>query len=634
MAYNLTYIFGKDLAAGYRMPFGDIKLTIIFTVNLTGDDGVYLASSEGLHVKKWGSTSLEVDIIDFYLAPAQYEFEIFDGSGVIKNLFFDSVDSINVEKNFFVKLEIKYTGEESYKTEFSGWVNPTDTEYDESKKTFIFTAVPATANINEKAIFKEDENGEYQSNNPLALTGTEFGDAFPKPYFYFKYDKVNLTTVIEEIFKQVNSSIVTDIVHNWIFYGYLSGSYIEDFDLTDIILDESYLGTVFGGKNRIFPEIQTLGDLLKQLAFEYGAVAGILSEERAFFKQILHYDAADSQTFMSVKAHRRRNIWNDIDYVKIKNAMYSVTSGTEAYDLLTIKISGSDRQVKGIGWAPLERVDNNYLFNPKSENGLDKTIVSFADVYDYEISTPLRENNILALDGASYYDVLGIRQEGITASGANVLTSSTGKVFDTFGSFLAFYYYLLKNRKSPLEIDEFHVKGVHYSFLKSIDYNSAYFSITSLTKDFDRNESKIKAVEVKQYDYESGDSVPTQGTPAASVNYSVNTAVGLDASISYLDIGTDHIWIASIQENEILESISIIILEALNTGSVDIFRIYDQDGNLFTNDDVLLEEINISQKLIMKRYNDAAKLYLEFTQGTETPTAGYAYIIVKKLIRA
>ena len=283
-SYTITYVFGETQSVGTLLGNGDrILITCVFTVEDTGNNITYLASDHGLQIKKYGTISMEYDFDQYFLVPAEYEFQVTDFDGEFNSLLYDGLLAEKITKEFFAKVEIKYNGTANYEEELSGYNEIDLLEYDPINKTHNFTILPNTKALNETFLFPADYDwtkwsaGETSPNDPLNIGYTNNG--------YYKWNWIEIHTLIERIFQVINPGIAVDFFQNWLFSGYFNSSTMKN-NLTfmDLKLDNNWIGTVFAEPK--FDGIDTIGDVLKMLAFEFGCMAIVKSQSQAYFKQL------------------------------------------------------------------------------------------------------------------------------------------------------------------------------------------------------------------------------------------------------------------------------------------------------------------------------------------------------------
>lgn len=624
--YTIQYIFGDSLTDGFTHPEGLIKLTLTLTVNKTGTNQQYLASDYGLFINKFGTLKTDPDLEENTLAPCEHKFKIFDKNKTLRNLVHDSADAIYIDKNYAVKLEIKYTGDASYTQEFEGNVHPKSTNYKE--KYFSFTAFNGTEKINSTAL--SDKDGEQ--SNPLNLTYTENPRAVGLKIVYPRvWEEITIKSLVEKTFELVDGSITTEFYNDWLYAGYYNSAWVYNITFAEIVAESVWVGSIFDSDK--FP-ITNAGELLRQIAFEFGAIAGIKGDGTAFMKQVFYYNAGQVQTMGPRLSHNKGHFYNDVDWTNINNAYWDQDLDDDSghrYVIMIKNISGSDRVVKSWGWAPVEIVDNGYVDKREGDNGLEKTIISFADIYDFEGATPLRASNIKKIISGNDYKIYGIRQPDITLDNPDALVDGSGNKFNSFNMFLAYYWLLLKGKSGILDYDEFTFGGVKYDYCKPFDDEGSGYSIISMTKDYDDNFTSIKALEVVQKEFTSSTSTPEQVFPGGSVSVTIKASVVMDFNLTYSNIGSTAVYAGSINADEILEGFIVQVDEAFIADEVASFKIYASGNDLLTLDDIIITSTGTIFIPKVVRFTGNTKIYYDFVQGAQSPTQGSMYIAVKKL---
>jgi hypothetical protein len=639
MAYTKTYIFGESQSVGALISGGDrALLTIALTIEGTGSNSTTLASAVGLYIHSYGKTRLAYDYDNYYLVPKEYEFSLYDPNNILTDLLFDGANADNVNKNFFVRLELKYKGAANYEEEFSGNVIPEMIEEpDRLNNVLTFSAVPDTNIINQSLIYSKEwdaasfdaANGRESSwpLNPLELAFNKVGSAS-------KWDWIKIKDVITKIFKLVNPSVNVNYYQNWIFYGSTGPEYpipiLQKYDLTfdDLIADHNHIGGIFGS-TMLADLIKNCGDLLKMYAFEFGAMAGMISNSKAFFKQVFYFDENNVQTIERISSdnYKRKYSFNKYEFVDIRSTFYEQDLGnSNRFVPQTFKPSG---------FAPYER-----LKELGGENGLEKTIITVAD-YQTGIlfGNPPVSNLKAAVSGnpSKYYSIFGVRCTDVAFAPGLIFgiapTDGNGNIFLSLSHFLANYHYAIKGKLYKSQVYEFEAGQRNVDFEKGFTIGSDNFSILELEKDIDSGFSMIGAIKVSTMAPEVDDGTGGGVVITNPLGFGVYTAIAGQYSFSVASITGGDINISAINEKEILEEIIVLIERAFNTNEIATFRIKDGSGDLFTEDDVIdnFTLANSFSKPIYKKYAGADTLKMNITSGGGSASSGQGLVILKKL---
>lgn len=624
--YTITYIFGETTSVGFLVGKDRFLTTIIFEVEAEGSNVSYLASNKGLIIQNHGRTKIEYNFDDFWLAPNEYEFTIIDNDKEFDNLFYEGALAPYVRKEFFIKKQIRYNDTGSYYEDYAGYAIAETIDYNEQMKTFSFTAYPKTQSINEAYLY--DANGT--ANNPLNLNYSLSGKAIV-------WDWVKITDLITKIFQYINPSISIDIKQDWKFfgntfsqiYGYPTPGYTS-LELTFSDLIATWIGAVFGGN--VYGNIKTLGDLIKELALSFGCMAGMVTQNKGFFKNIYSFDASNLQTLGKLldDSPKKKFKFSKIDYARFETSIYKQDLGQEKrYVKIGYSASQETYQIP-VGYAP------NLLFNKvNGENGLDKTVLCCMEQrynllagYDYL-------SNIAALySGSVFYWVYGVEIPNLIIQDSYYSfnpPNAGGRHFNAHCFSLAELNYAMKGSLYKTPVYEFLVDGLNYDFLKGFVYNGNNFSIISLEKDYDLGITNIEAIKIVSQtlagstENNSGETIEDNFTFDALFN------IAGSSNFSIVNINAGATAITTINEDEILEEIIIVTSQAFQSGKITGFTITDSGGELMTLNDVMgkFTSINKQTKTIFKKYTSFDTISFTFTGSSSLTGAGY--IIVKKL---
>lgn len=638
--YTKTYIFGETTTVGYLLGTGDrFLLTIQFTIEGSESSATYLAESKGLKLAKRGKTGMSFDFDQWFLVPNEYELVIADTENEFSDLLYDGADVHSVQKEFYAKLEIKYLGNANYETEFSGHNVVEALDHPPFEKLHYFTILPRTNILNEtylyplyydKGVWDDGKPETEQPNNPLSLIFNRSGDCIKWDWIKLS-DSVNNNGLLQKIFQLINEDITVDVFQDWLFYG---DSYIEygvgynyqkdDLKFTDLILDHNWIGSVFAYQNQ---NIESIGDLLTLLAFEYGCLAGFASEERGFFKQMFYWDENNVEEMgnLCMDGYKKSYKYEKIDYAEINSINYKQDSG---------KLNRYvEQDFNPRGYAP------NELFEKVSgRTGLTKSIVSVADYNNTMLSGAWEycANLKAAIDGVSnaYYNIYGVKHPYLTF---NTITWNPPKAgYLGLCHFLAEYNYTLKGLLYKTQVHEFKYDGLYYDFMKGFQKDGYNFSKVGQEKDWDAETTTIEAIriELAEKDIDNSSQGTTVTVPVSVISMKV---VPGSVALSYTQVASGAIPIAVMNAGEWLKGFFIQIEVAFNADEISDFRVYDGSGTLFTKAKVMGKFLTVvdPQAIVkVKQYTAADTIYLEWTQGTNTPSVGQGTLIIEKMVNA
>lgn len=654
--YYKTYIFAESYSGGaypgFLRRFGDrIRMTLIFTINDVGTDGTYLAKDYGMYISDFGSIKLDYDFDNYFITPAEYSPVILDKDGTLKGLLYDGVDVDKIDKDFYTKIEILYKGAGSYITEFIGYNVVENMVYEPIRKKHNFAVLPKTNILNETYIHSKHYDPKYFTygqastypNNPLNLTFVQEGDRIKWSWYYLTKGTPGTGEdygIIEKIFQLLNSNIEVTIVHDWLFYGW-TFSQIESYTspthtknnlaITDIILDNNWIGSVFSTGQQ--PQAQSIGDLLRLLAFEYGCIAGITSQDKAFFKQIYYIDPAP-QTMGGtlLRGSRvRKYKYNKIDFCETNTAVYRQDNGQSNRYVKIGYWQGSQEYQMPIGFAPSE-----ILGKVSGENGVTKQLISCAESRSDVLGSYYLSNLRAVYSGSEWYYIYSVKIPDFTIITGSPFASPTEGYYFSLGTTNAELNYQLKGLLYKTPITEFIYSGLEYDFVKGFEEGGNAYSIVSMNKNLHEDKTTIEAIKVASVSIDGGEGDDSGDTILTPLKVVPLYAFGQVVDLTYADFpnvggATVNSVIATIRGNEILESIEWVILEPFIETEFGQLRIYDGAETLTSSDKIVFTEINVNSVKFDKKYAGNDTIFLEITAGSQTPTQGSGYIIIKKL---
>ncbi|MEW6507176.1 MAG: hypothetical protein AB1432_05465 [Bacteroidota bacterium] len=345
----------------------------------------------------------------------------------------------------------------------------------------------------------------------------------------------SIVSILENIYSIVDSSIsysggILDL-HSWQMQGnrdsaecYLNNIRLpETYILTDpLFFDDAY-------------QIKSFGDMLKKLAIDWGAFTGMLSNGKAFFKQLFNFNAANTQAVKINKWEQGYEL-SLIDYVRVTTG---INSPNEPY-------------TKGI-YTPkedriLERKSLPGFYITASQSGSNvKAVINRSNhfVFDHgsAISNYPSEGSVYS-NNSSEFEVVGtpfsigsdvsrrittIRIAGTNnpdASGTLIKVSGTGdttysyssygdangtytiyrardpildypgyqNVFKDHGDLMSAFWFFNRGNIQKCRIDSFTFWGIGYDFMKDFIHSGLKFQIISMTIRPSQSLTDVKAL--------------------------------------------------------------------------------------------------------------------------------------------
>ncbi len=633
MSYTKSYIFGDTTSVGTLIKNGDrILVKCQFTIDDIGSNVTYLASDKGLYIKRYGSTKMEFNFDEFFLAPNEFSFEVQDRADEFNNLLYEGADVDKVYKDFYVEVQLKHPGG-IYETKFSGNNAVENIEYDPKTKIHVFTALPSTNILNEAAIFQPTYDATKFNydlaytypNNPLALS-------FYKSSILqgtIKWNWILLTDLIKKMFQLINASIVVTFIQNWLFYGKLGATESSALTFNDLLVDNNWLGSVFAEDKH--SDIKSIGDLLKKIAFEFGCVAGVQSKNAAFFKQVYYVDVSSLQTLGPLVSGypKKKYKYQKIDYARITSSYYEQDTGQRNRYV--------EQQFRPQGQAPYYSHDKN-----QGDNGIEQEIISVAscpiDLGGGWTSEEFVSNLKALISGSDYYSIYAVKNPFVGIVG-NVFPYQCPAGFFPLPTSLAEYHYHLKGLLYKTQVYVFKIRGLNQNFLQGFQYGGFNFSVVSIEENFDEGTTTLEAIKVSAISVTGGDG--GGGTTIDTILTALPVeSLAQEAAFSYSQLVNSDLdpgfAIANMKEGEWLDGFVLNIEIAFGANQISDFKIYDGSGILFKISEVKGKflEVTVQRKDKVKKYIADDTIYMKIIKGITTATSGSGTVLIKKLKRA
>lgn len=567
--------------------------TIQLILNIYHDEvsGMRQWASDDYRIKiaSWGDIKMDYNLEDTLLLPTNVNFEIDDFGGYMRELLFgQSTLSLSAEKEFEVK--IKINGVEKVKgTAIAGTIRG-----NMGNKKIKFTMGTRTDILNKKQAFFEGgshtfrvtsftnypSEGDVYSNNSSQFTvvgvlqiGTELriatnrtsgtnnplsadwltkvsgiGDASYQYASWWSGYGVNsynygyntyrsITSILEDIYKQVDSSISysggsLEIIHSWEMWGHRQSNECK---LNNIRLVETFqrVNPLFFDEDN---EISSMSDILRKLAIDWGAFTGMLSNGKAFFKQLFTFNESNTQT-VKVKKWECGYESPLIEYVRVRTFISSPFEPYTKGEYTLNKDFVLERKSLPGFYMASGSAGTNILASISRQN-------HFVFNHGTTISNPPSEGSVYS-NNDSQFKVIGTVQFGsgfnvtnrittIRVSGSNnpeasgTLTkvSGTGEssytyssygdangtyevyrardpildypsyqnVFKDHGDLMSAFWYHNRNTMEKCRIDSFELFGIGYDFLKDFIHEGLKYQILSMTISPSQSLTDVKAL--------------------------------------------------------------------------------------------------------------------------------------------
>lgn len=403
----------------------------------------YTIEQAGIVIDKLGDLEYDFDLEELLITPGNLTIEIFDSNDIVGGFINDvAIDAFGFD---YVKKNAKVTLLLNGAEEFVGKIQTKTIRYNRGLKILKFIVDCDTEILNKRMVYDE----EGIPLNPLNLI---FGPA----------DQLNTHSVpfiIKKIYEFINPNIDLEIFHTWVFN--CSGrNFITR-------LPESRNLPLLNLEQSIIPLFQinqygvsTLGDVLRKMAIDWGCFTGVLSTNKAFFRQLFTYDESYTQNLGKVFSWNITYPFTPIDYVK-------------AHLKFTVRQAG-------------ERVlepDIYSIYESTHESGI------FTELQDRFLSRKSFLGFNFSADATSV-SALAPQFNGWAIS-VKVLEQNG---FQSYGDAITSFW--LHNRFSTrnCRVDEFLVQGINYDFLRGFSYLGKKYQIIGMKKRYSEGLTHIKAL--------------------------------------------------------------------------------------------------------------------------------------------
>ncbi|MEW6653844.1 MAG: hypothetical protein AB1394_10295 [Bacteroidota bacterium] len=512
MSYKKTFIFGESLYVGQNIGGGDRAfLRLEFIINDEGIDETIFAKSVKLYWKEIGKTTINVDPSsnEYLVLPQEYSFKVIDSNDVLHELLYGE-NSEKVEKEFYVKFQVKYSGKLVYEDEFTGYNIPDLLSYDPPIKTHSIAACPQTNVLNETYLYPDGydpekwdpaRNTSIVPNNPL-----DIGHERPEGN-YIKWNWVFLQDVIRKIFQKINPDI--EIIYNqdWEFLGSPNPEYGNwqiiqkgGIKFSELICDSNWIGAVFGGK--CFPNINTIGDLLAQIAFDFGCIALIETQDRAYFREFYKFDENEVQEVKALadEGYKKSYRYKKIEFAEVKSVLF------ELYQKSLSVYKSKSFNAQETAFVPAAKKNK-----VSGSNGLQNQTISVIDTNAifFPVNTYLF-SNIKAFEPGQQnwvYSILGVNKPGFDVSSypQHPRYQLNGIDYLPLNYLLSEYHYQLKGKLYNTQVHEHRFDGVNYQFTKGYYWDNEKFTIIGMEKDWDLRMTTMQSLRMGEVDKTIGD---------------------------------------------------------------------------------------------------------------------------------
>jgi len=567
MSYTITYKFGKALDVGETIRGNHlIRMSIEFTVEGTEYNEEHFAPDYGIKIAQWGILDWSRQLEENYMVPGNYDFTLFDDEETLKGLLFEGPLVPYVHKDGKVTLEIKYNGTANYVTEYVGYIDNTAIDYDVTTKMVSVSCYPKTDLLKNHYLYNDaqDGSGRKIGNNPLNVDYSVSGDVYSAT-------ATNVKTLIHNIFKKINPDCTLQWQHNWKFSSNQQGANdppLEVKYLDELKFNSNYLSALFFSIDDQY-RLETIYELLMEWAFTFGFICGMMTNEKAFVKDLFYVDENNLQTLGRVKKWIISNRAGDVEAVRITSRLLAraAQTGKNAYRTILSQYTV---------------IPENSLL--RGDNLIDKEIPVFA----------------YTLSGVDYGDLSLEHNSNTYTVGSTRVPKITGSA--SLHNVLANFYYNIRNRNKLVmvdginstigRVDTFTVEGINYDYMKDFIYAGNGYQILSLRKRLTENVSDIEALLVTD---SINEYTPTTGTPPPKPFASVLPGgylkeYSFNAKVIASDANASPVTLKNIEAGFRITIINMYFVTGFN--NVTSFQLEDDDGVLEYSSMIIWDQSN------------------------------------------
>lgn len=451
--HTKTYNFPAE-----AIPAGLMRITLVVTITEEGTSTTENAWIQGLKVISIGEYSIEADMDNLFLAPVKMEFKISDPGKLLHDYLFNLPSA---DKAFNLRFEIDRGA--GYEVEFEGYMITSQATWEDGNNILQASFAPRSNDLNACML--------WDDSTPL------------NPLGYTSGDLMLVQTLIEDIFKYIDSATTVEFFHDWVFRG-------SQYDSTPLLQHTTgVLSDLYVNVNPYFFEqgYANLGDVLRGLALELGCYAGWQSSKKAFFRKLF---AVQSNTPVTLPRH-------------------AVIKRTKSLQDLKIMVKTNVNHLRD--YAPGPQLYYNTSPNPFG-NGLGSHPYYTAGQYTANDDLILSINTTQhhgSLEPMEYkiYGTWNLPEPGGTGKYYPVDEALPGEAIIPYGTpvtyinnyrmyaqLLSDYYYYHRCRIEMSTLIEIEAAGTDYDIVKDVTHESKNYHIIALSKNYIDNKSTFKVI--------------------------------------------------------------------------------------------------------------------------------------------
>jgi hypothetical protein len=409
-----------------------VLLQVVLSFETTGTGGDVDNDDPGVEVylSEFGEVSIEYDIEELLAVNGRLKFSLLDNASYIYNrLFSDDAAFSDYTKRMFLLLEYSGVGLPYAGYAFQGGIAAETMEYNERQKLFSAMAIQEHK-FNSVALYKDGE-----SLNPL---GYAVGASH------------KLQDVILALLGLVGYFPATEAECDWIWKGTTGGETPTVID--DITFEELYIKTDDLFRN---PDsgLTTVGDLLRQLAFELGCYFGVFRTTMHFFRPLAKSNVDKQKAVSNDAVIERKNGFNSpAPYVRVQS-MYDYVAAS-VFEIGDSSYNGS-----------------SYAIDRKA------ILLYTGNETDFQF-------NLWVLRSGIDYAIIGAK------------TPITGEEYYQYSEAPARYWYALRNTGNRLKTKEVKLHGFEWEFLDEPLINGVVHRILKMATDYQKNTTSMTLMSI------------------------------------------------------------------------------------------------------------------------------------------
>jgi hypothetical protein len=494
--FNVLLTTTQLYAGGGQVQLGDGTTN---TISLAGTN---------TFITLFGQVRWEYDTSNLLLIPGISQLELVDGDGILYNYFWNN----NIwQKKPILELDIDRGAGSG--AEVIANVDPTNSTFRKNIKTLTLTSIPSTDVLNNAMVYQVMYISPFPKVNldylvKMFTTSSNYVEGINtiNPLGYQQGSMHKITDVIKDIYKIINPDINLTIYQDWIFKGQwvsytrnsngnINGRQLNyqncSFEDLYILTDDLFFNSSFGFKS--------LGDVLKQLAFEFGCYTGMTDNNNAFFKSIFSSNAPVI-ALQPGQVEALEPAFSDIPKTFVKVNVRQDASNLPYYSAGLFTGQDNSYIEKNIlSYYNLGVWDNGETNNPSG---------GYYDINGSRLGNDVRNvlSNIFFTgqgnpnNAAKYYTPYSI-DDGTINQPRYYIVDALTSVFsenpltqNNMPQQMAGYWFTFKSSLQNTMLFTFTLTGTNYSFVDNYSYLGEIYQPVGMTKDYDIDQTTMDCI--------------------------------------------------------------------------------------------------------------------------------------------